>query len=329
MRILITGGAGYIGSHLVKLLSQSEHELLIYDNLSTGVREMVVAGKLVVGDLLDLQGLEATVKGFAPHAVIHLAALVSVEDSVLRPLEYYETNVGGTLNLLRAMESAPVSYLIFSSTAVVYGAREDGIYEESSSLNPISPYAASKLFCEGIIRDLAHRRRWRYIVLRYFNAAGADPEGQVGPSQTNPTHLIDRAVHAALGELEYLEIYGTNYPTRDGSCIRDYIHVMDIAAAHLNALRYLEAGGESDIFNVGYGRGTTVLEVIEAVKRVTGVDFPTRVAPPRPGDPPALIADSRKIRRVLHWKPRYDSLEKIIATVWEWEKKRRINTPRV
>lgn len=322
MRIFVTGGAGYIGSHLVKLLAREGHELLIYDNLSTGKKELIVAGELVVGDLLDLPLLRQTIREFCPDAVLHLAALIAVEESVSRPLEYYEVNVGGTLHLLRAMEEGKVRYFIFSSTAAIYGEKTDGKYEEFSSPNPISPYARSKLYAEGVIQDLARVRPWRYIILRYFNVAGADPEGEIGPIQENPTHLIDRAVQAALGKLPVLEIYGSDYPTPDGTCIRDYIHVMDIARAHLDALRYLEGGGESDLFNVGYGMGTSVLEIVQAVRRVTGVDFPIRLTNRRPGDPPYLVADPARIQKILHFQPAYAYLDEIIRSVWEWERKR-------
>lgn len=322
MRILVTGGAGYIGSHVVKLLSREGHELLVYDNLSHGHRRLVVAGELVVGDLLDLPLLEKTLKRFAPEAVVHLAALVSVEESVQEPGQYYEVNFSGTLNLLKALPPS-TRYLLFSSTAAVYGEGEKKRYRENAPLRPLTPYAYSKLFAEQAIQDVSRVQGWRFVIFRYFNVAGADPEGEIGPLHEEPTHLMNRAVLAALGELPVLEIYGNDYPTPDGSCLRDYIHVMDIAGAHLQALAYLGEGKASEIFNVGYGKGTSVLELVRKVQEVTGRTFPTRIAPRRPGDPSALIADPGKIRKILKWEPLYDDLEGIIRSLWHWECKRR------
>ncbi len=321
MRILITGGAGYIGSHVVKLMGELGYELLTYDNLSTGNRWAVLYGKLVVGDMLDYEGLKKTIREFKPHAVMHFAAKVVVSESVREPLLYYENNTVGTLNLLKAMEEEGVNYLIFSSTAAVYGIPESIPVSEESPTNPINPYGWSKLFSERMIRDQGCAKGLKYVILRYFNVAGANLELKIGQVGKNPTHLILRAVKTAKGEFPYLEVFGTDYPTADGTCIRDYIHVMDLAQAHVDALTYLMQGGESRVLNVGYGHGYSVLEVISKVKEITGVDFEVRHAPRREGDPPALVADNTEIKKVLGWTPKYDDLGIIVRTAWEWELK--------
>ncbi len=324
MRVLVTGGAGYIGSHVAKLLSKRGYEVLIYDNLSTGKREAAKYGKLVVGDLADREKLENVFEEFKPDAVMHFAASIEVPESVKKPLKYYKNNTCNTVGLLEVIEKHKTPYFIFSSTAAVYGNPKKIPIDENAQTEPINPYGMSKLMSERIIRDFATANPWfKYAILRYFNVAGADPEGELGFAYPNPTHLIIRAVKTAKGEFDKLQIFGTDYPTRDGTAERDYIHVMDLAKAHVDALEYLVKGGESDTFNVGYGHGYTVREVVDTVKRVTGVDFKVEEAPRRPGDPAALVAKVDKIKKVLGWKPDYDSLETIVKTAWEWEKNRK------
>ena len=324
-KVLVTGGAGYIGSHVVKLLGEKGYDILTYDNLSTGHKWAVLYGNLIKADLADRQTLRQVFAGFKPDAVMHFAASIVVPESVKNPLKYYRNNVINTINLLEVMEEFGVKNFIFSSSAAVYGIPEKIPISEEAPLNPINPYGETKATVERILRDLANSGSgFRYISLRYFNVAGADPEGKIGFAYPEPTHLIIRALKTAKGEFEKLEIYGTDYPTPDGTCIRDYIHVMDLAEAHLLALEYLLDAGESDILNCGYGRGFSVREVVETVKKITGVDFKVVEAPRRPGDPAALVADNSKIKKKFNWKPKYDNLEFIIQTAWNWEKKLKV-----
>ena len=324
MRILITGGAGYIGSHVVKLLGERGYELLIYDNLSTGHKEAVLYGKLVKADLGDKRTLREVFEGFRPDAVMHFAAYIVVPESVEKPLKYYRNNVINTINLLEVMEEFGVNKFIFSSSAAVYGIPDEIPISEETPLSPINPYGETKATVERILRDLsASGKGFNYVSLRYFNVAGADPEGKIGFSYPEATHLIIRAVKAAKGEIDRLEIYGTDYPTPDGTCIRDYIHVTDLAKAHILALEFLMDHGKSQIFNCGYGHGYSVKEVIDMVKRVTERDFVVVEAPRRAGDPPVLVAKSEKIKRELNWKPEFDDLEFIIKTAWQWELNRK------
>ena len=324
-KVLVTGGAGYIGSHVVKLLGEKGYDILTYDNLSTGHKWAVLYGNLIKADLADKQTLRQVFAEFKPDAVMHFAASIVVPESVKNPLKYYRNNVINTINLLEVMEEFGVKNFIFSSSAAVYGIPEKIPISEEAPLNPINPYGETKATVERILRDLANSGSgFRYISLRYFNVAGADPEGKIGFAYPEPTHLIIRALKTAKGEFEKLEIYGTDYPTPDGTCIRDYIHVMDLAEAHLLALEYLLDVGESDILNCGYGRGFSVREVVETVKKITGVDFKVVEAPRRPGDPAALVADNSKIKKKFNWKPKYDDLEFIIQTAWNWEKKLKV-----
>lgn len=320
MKVLVTGGAGYIGSHMVKLLVEKGHEVLTFDNLSNGHEWAVINRRLVVGDLLNYKQIEEVLLDFKPDAVMHFSAKVVVPESVEKPLLYYENNFYGTLNLLQAMKRAKVKYLIFSSTAAVYGIPERVPVKEADPTHPISPYGWSKLFSEQAIKDFGRAEGIKYGILRYFNVAGADPDGKIGQVSKNPTHLILRALKTAKGELPYIEVYGTDYPTHDGTGIRDYIHVMDLCQAHLDVLDYLMNGGESDVFNVGYGRGYSVLEVIETVKKVTGIDFMVVYADRRSGDPPQVVADATKLKTLVGWTPKYDDLEFIIKTAWNWER---------
>ena len=320
-RVLLTGGAGYIGSHVLKLLGEKGFELLTYDDLSTGHRWAILYGQLVEADLLDEKKLEEVFEAFKPEAVIHFAAKVVVPESINDPLKYYLNNVRGSLNLLKLCVKFKIKGFIFSSSAAVYGIPEKLPVTEDSLLKPINPYGWSKLMVEQMLEDFSKAYGLRYVSLRYFNAAGADPKGRIGQVSKNPTHLITRALKAALGQLPYLEIYGTNYPTPDGTCIRDFIHVEDLAAAHFLALKYLLEGGKSGVYNCGYGRGYSVREVIETVKKVTERDFPVKEGPRRVGDPPVLVASCEKIKKGLGWVPQYDDLDLIIKTAWDWELK--------
>lgn len=321
MRILVTGGAGYIGSHVVKALGERGHDLITYDNLSYGRREAVLYGKLIMGDLSDIDRLRALFDEFKPEAVMHFAALIVVPESVKDPLRYYSNNFCNTLNLLKVCLEKEVKRFIFSSTAAVYGIPEEIPVSENAPLKPINPYGMSKVMVENALSDISKISDLRYVSLRYFNVAGADPLARIGQWRKDATHLITVAVKTALRKRQSLEIFGIDYPTPDGTCIRDYIHVEDLAEAHLVALDYLMDGGDSGVFNCGYGHGYSVREVVEAVKKVTGSDFKVIETGRREGDPPQLVADSSKLRRVMNWKPRYDDLEYIVRTAYEWEKK--------
>jgi len=322
MRILITGGAGYIGSHVVAALGEKGADILVYDNLSTGHKDSLLYGKLVVGDLNDKLLLEKTIKAFKPDAVLHFAASIQVGESVREPLKYYRNNSGNAVNLLEAMTEHGVRNLIFSSTAAVYGNPVNVPIAEDEAVSPINPYGRSKAFIETVLRDVSLAKDFSYVSLRYFNAAGAEPRARIGERHNPETHLIPLILKTAKGERQSIGINGTDYATPDGTCIRDYIHIMDLADAHVLALDYLMDNGASDIFNCGYGHGYSVREVIHAARAVIGKDFTVVESARRSGDPPALVADSSKIKKRLNWKPRYDDLAAIIKTAWEWEKKR-------
>lgn len=322
MRILVAGGAGYIGSHVVKALGENGHEVLTYDNLSSGNKWAVLHGDLVVADLSDKKSLAAAMDSFRPDAVMHFAASIVVPESVSDPLKYYRNNTANTLNLLEVMQEKNINRLIFSSTAAVYGMPDADFVDEETQLNPINPYGTSKMMTELVLRDLSFAKvDFNYIALRYFNAAGSDPQCRIGQAYKESTHLITRALKTAKGEFERLEIFGTDYNTPDGTCIRDYIHVDDLARAHMLALDYLEDCRKSEVFNCGYGHGYSVNEVVSVVRKVTGSDFLTLNVPRRAGDAPVLIADSSSIKQKLGWQPEHDDLEYIIRTAWEWEKK--------
>jgi UDP-glucose 4-epimerase len=321
MKILVTGGAGYIGSHVVKVLGQRGYEILVYDNLSTGHEWAVLYGRLVKGDLSDKVFLDKIIKEFNPDAIMHFAAFIQVEESVIEPLKYYRNNTVNTLNLLEIMQKNGIKNFIFSSTASVYGIPEKIPVDEDTPINPINPYGSSKAAVEWILNDLSQASDFNYVSLRYFNVAGADPVGRIGQAYKEATHLITRALKTAKGIFDKLQIFGTDYPTTDGTCIRDYIHVDDLAMAHLITLDYLLDKGKSNVFNCGYGYGYSVKEVVEAVKKITHIDFKTEEVGRRPGDPPVLVADSSKLKSELNWKPVHADLEYIIMTAWEWEKK--------
>ncbi len=321
MKILVTGGAGYIGSHMVCALGEKGHEVVVYDNLSTGHRDSVLFGRLVVADLSDKHALETLFEKEGFDAVIHFAAHIIVEESVQEPVKYYRNNFANALNLVEACVKFRVNKFVFSSTAAVYGIPEKVPIGEDAPLCPINPYGASKAMVEQLLRDEARVSDLRYVSLRYFNVAGADPLLRVGQRYKEATHLITLSLRTALGLRECLNIFGTDYDTPDGTCIRDYIHVSDLIDAHLLSLDYLLAGGGSRVFNCGYGTGHSVREVVEKVRKVTGVDFNVRETGRRAGDPPSLVADPSLIMKELGWKPSRNDLEFIIRTAWEWEKK--------
>jgi UDP-glucose 4-epimerase len=322
VKVLLTGGAGYIGSHVAKLLTKYDYEVIVIDNLFSSQPQKIY-GKFYKLDLREEEKLLEIIKKEKPDIVLHFASFISVPESIEKPFMYYENNVGNTIKLLSAMKKAGIKNFLFSSSAAIYGVPEIIPVPETAELKPINPYGETKAMIEKILRDMAKVGEINYISLRYFNVAGADPEGELGPNYKQPTHLIIRALKVAKGEIPYLEIYGTDYPTPDGTCIRDYIHVMDLATAHLLALEYLLSKGESIVLNCGYGRGFSVREVISVVKKVTGIDFKVIETKRRAGDPPILIADNTKIKEILKWEPKYNSLETIIKDSWKWELKQK------
>lgn len=322
MKLLVTGGAGYIGSHVVKALGKGKHDITVYDNLSSGFKQAVTAGELVVGDLADLDKLDKLFADKKFDAVLHFAGSIVVPDSVSEPLEYYKNNTVNTHGLLTICKKHNVNKFIFSSTAAVYGIPESEICKEDSLLLPINPYGQSKLMTEHMLRDYSAASNFNYVALRYFNVAGADPEGQIGQSFPKATHLIKVASETAVGKRTHMEIFGTDFPTKDGTCVRDYIHVTDLADAHVKALEYLDKGGKSQVLNCGYGKGFSVKEVINQVKKVTGVDFKVIESPRRAGDPASLTSQANRIKEVIGWVPKYNDLDVIIKSAYEWEKKR-------
>ena len=321
MKILVTGGAGYIGGHMVRTLGEKGHDVIVYDNLSTGRREAVLHGRLVVADLADTDILRTLFESEEFDAVMHFAAHIEVEESVKDPIKYYRNNFSNALNLIAACTEFDVDKFVFSSTAAVYGMPNEIPVTEEAPLQPINPYGASKAMVERALKDISAVSPLRYVALRYFNVAGADALSRIGQKYRNATHLITLALKTALGLRDYLNIFGNDYDTPDGTCIRDYIHVDDLIDAHVLALDHLSSGGGSSTFNCGYGRGYSVREVVETARKVTGIDFPAKETGRRAGDPPSLVADSSKIREELDWKPSHDDLEYIIKTSWDWEKK--------
>ncbi|MGF1650756.1 MAG: UDP-glucose 4-epimerase GalE [Hyphomicrobiaceae bacterium] len=321
MTVLVTGGAGYIGSHMVLALLDRGERVVVIDNLSTGFRWAVPpAADLIVGDVADAACVRAALADHAIDSIIHFAGSIIVPESVANPLKYYANNTAASRTLIEAAVGAGVQCFIFSSTAAVYGNPETNPVAETARLAPMSPYGSSKLMTETMLADVAAAHPLRYVALRYFNVAGADPLGRSGQSTPNATHLIKVACETALGKRMKMSVFGTDYPTADGTCIRDYIHVTDLAAAHLNALDHLRNGGASNIFNCGYSRGYSVREVIDAVKRVCGVDFTVEEVARRAGDPAAIVAASEKIRSVLGWTPKHDDLDRIVAQALAWER---------
>lgn len=320
MTVLVTGGAGYIGSHMVLALADAGREVVVLDDLTTGFVGQVARGvPLVKGDCGDEALVARLVREFGITAIVHFAGSIVVPDSVKDPLGYYFNNTVKSRALIAAAVAGGVRNFIFSSTAAVYGEPDQSPISEAAAMQPISPYGSSKLMTEWMLRDTVAAHDLKAVVLRYFNVAGADPAGRSGQSFPRATHLIKLACQAALGQRSHLDVFGQDYPTPDGTCVRDYIHVSDLARAHVLALDHLERGGESLTMNCGYGRGFSVLEVIEAVKRVSGVDFEVRIAPRRAGDPPSLVAATKLIRDRLGFKPERDDLDLIVADALAWE----------
>ncbi len=321
-KILICGGAGYIGSHINKLLNENCYETVVFDNLSLGHREAVKWGELYIGDMADSLELKDLFEKYSIDAVFHLAAFAYVGESVVNPEKYYFNNVVNTLNLLHAMKEHGVNKLIFSSTCATYGEAGDEPITEDLPQKPINPYGATKLMVERILKDFNKAYGLQYVGLRYFNAAGADPEGIIGESHNPETHIIPLILDAASGIRSEFEIYGTDYNTPDGSCIRDYIHVTDLASAHLLALEYLNNGGMSDFFNLGNEKGTSVLEVVDSARRITRKEIKTVISDRRSGDPAHLVGSSNKAKKVLGWQPRYEDIDTIVAHAWQWHEKK-------
>ena len=316
--ILVTGGAGYIGSHAVKELRTQGLVSLVYDNLSTGHQWAVKKDELIKGDLGDISQLQQILRQKNPVAIMHFAASSLVSESVERPEFYFRNNVINTLNLLEAMLASGVKYFIFSSSAAVYGNPHHIPIPEDHPLEPVNPYGEGKVFVEKALSWYGKIHGLKYVSLRYFNAAGADPEGELGETHDPETHLIPRILEVALDKRPSIEIYGIDYDTVDGTCIRDYIHVSDLAQAHILALEALLNGHSSRIYNLGNERGFSVRDVIEAAREVTGHPIPIKESPRRPGDPPVLVASSDRIKKELAWKPRYDDLKTVIETAWKW-----------
>lgn len=319
-KVLVTGGAGYIGSHVVRQLGESGRDVVVLDNLSTGFKDAVLHGELIVGETGDQALVSSLVEKHDVDTVMHFAAKIVVPESVADPVKYYRNNTENTLKLLEAC-GPRVKHFVFSSTAAVYGMPEDGRASESSPTTPINPYGWSKLMSEQMIRDLGAASDLRYVILRYFNVAGADPGGRIGQATPQATHLLKVLCELATGQRDQVTVFGTDYDTSDGTCIRDYIHVEDLASAHLRALDHLQAGGASQTLNCGYGRGLTVREVIAAVEAEVGRSLGVQEGPRRAGDPPVIVAVAEKIRETLNWEPQYQSIEGIVGSALQWERK--------
>jgi len=318
-KLLVTGGAGYIGSHVVKALRERGEQVVVFDNLSTGFAWATGDAELVVGDLGDVEALEALFEQYQFEAILHFAANIWVSESVRDPAKYYRNNVANSLNLFEMAALNQVSHVIFSSTAAVYGEPDIALLDETLICAPINPYGASKLMTERLLSDITAASKITFAALRYFNVAGADADGRIGEATPNNNHLVKVACETALGLREAMFVNGIDYPTPDGTCVRDYIHVDDLANAHVAALHHLRQGGASTVCNCGYGHGQSVREVIDMVKEVTNVDFKVVEGPRRAGDPPRLIASNAKIKAELGWRPRFDDLRHIVETAWRWE----------
>jgi UDP-glucose 4-epimerase len=322
MTVLVTGGAGYIGSHMVQALAEADESVVVIDNLSTGFSAFLPDGvPLFIGDAADENLVESVIAAHKIESIIHFAGSVVVPDSMRDPLAYYRNNTMTTRSLLNTAVKCGVNRFVFSSTAAVYGNPDQIPVPENAPTRPLSPYGSSKLMTEIMLHDVAAAHGMNYIVLRYFNVAGADPKARIGLATVGATHLMKIAVEAATGQRAKIDVFGTDYPTPDGSAIRDFIHVSDLAQAHRAALSYLRVGGTSATLNCGYGRGYSVLETIEAVRRVSGRNFVVQYAQRRPGDIMTMIADTSRIRGVLDWTPRYDDLETIARHALQWEEK--------
>jgi UDP-glucose 4-epimerase len=321
MKVLVVGGAGYIGSHMVKMLVKQGHQVVTLDNLSNGYRDAVKYGSFVEGDIADAQLLDELLGGENFDGVMHFASYIQVGESVQKPAMYYENNVSNTLVLLNAMVKHGVKSFIFSSTAATFGEPEYVPIDESHLQKPINPYGRSKLMIEQILEDYDHAYGLKSVSLRYFNAAGADPDGELGERHLPETHLIPLVLQAASGRRDVITVFGTDYDTPDGTCIRDYIHINDLCSAHLLGLEHLIKGGESKCYNMGNSQGYSIREVIDVAKSVTGQDFAVKEGERRAGDPARLVADSKKLQAELGWRPEYPDLETIVAHAWQWEQK--------
>ena len=315
--ILVAGGAGYIGAHTCLDLSKKGFTPVVYDNLSNGHAAFVKWGPLEVGDIRDRGRLDEVLATYRPEAIIHFAAAIEVGQSVRDPGDYYDNNVGGSITLLRAAQAAGIDKMVFSSTCATYGIPSTIPIDESHAQSPINPYGRSKLIVEQILKDLDQYQGFRSFILRYFNAAGADPEGRIGEWHTPETHAIPIAMDAALERRPHFQVLGTDYDTRDGSCVRDFVHVLDLADAHARAIEHLLGGGQSRALNLGTGHGTTVKELLETLRHVVGRNFQIKYGPRREGDSPALVADNALAYQTIGWSPRHD-LQSIIATAWHW-----------
>jgi UDP-arabinose 4-epimerase len=318
MKILVTGGAGYVGSHACKALASAGHHPIVYDNLSRGHRGLVKWGTFEQGDILDQSRLKEVFARHRPDGVLHFAALAYVGESVADPALYYRNNVIGSHSLLEAMRASGVQLLVFSSTCATYGPPLRTPIDEDHPQQPVNPYGETKLAVERMLRDYGTAYGLRWAALRYFNAAGADPDGEIGEMHEPETHAIPLAIFAALGRIPSFTLYGTDYPTADGSAIRDYIHVTDLAAAHVAALDYLAGGGAPVALNLGTGSGTSVLQIVRTVEAVTGRPVPTTHSERRAGDPSALVADAGRARAVLGWTPKFTSIDDIVSSAWRW-----------
>ncbi|MGK7954829.1 MAG: UDP-glucose 4-epimerase GalE [Crocosphaera sp.] len=327
--ILVTGGAGYIGSHAVLCLQKAGYNVIVFDNLSYGHPEIVkdvLKAELIVGDTNDRPLLDQLFASRKIDAVMHFSAFIAVGESVKNPAIYYQNNVVGTLTLLEAMMAANIKKFVFSSTCAIYGMPQEIPMTEKHPNNPLSPYACSKYMVEKILKDFDHAYGLKSVIFRYFNASGADPSGNLGEDHTPETHLIPLALLTALKKRDNLFIFGTDYETQDGTAVRDYIHVNDLASAHILGLKYLLNGGDSEMFNLGNGNGFSVREVINMAKKVTGIDFLVKESDRRPGDVPMLVGSSEKAQSMLGWKPQYSELETIVNHAWQWHQKRHGNS---
>lgn len=319
--ILVTGGAGYIGSHVVQQLGAMGENVVVLDNLSTGFKDAVTHGDLIIGDTGDSELVNKILNDHNVDTVMHFAAHTIVPESVENPLKYYRNNTSNTRNLLECCQNHGVSHFIFSSTAAVYGEPESSLITEDTTTQPINPYGMSKLMSEHMLKDLSFASNMKHVILRYFNVAGSDPKGRIGQSTAKATLLTKVAVEAAVGKREQVYIFGTDYDTPDGTGVRDYIHVEDLASAHIKALQYLRNGGDSTTLNAGYGHGYSVREVLDMVNKVNGSPIKIIETERRAGDPPTLVAKADNIRSVLNWTPEYDDLEKIVESSLNWERK--------